>query len=188
MPQPHMVALAMSVVRYPCTRSTGCLRMPQLGTKVTTGPFKRKASLVWICRRLASTQKTSRARPTSSTGSGLFVRRELAIRLGSALRMLFAMVGVSFLALVPAVPHRGSAGFALTPTILGDGVMEAVELGVAHPLAVDQPLGGAAAFALAGAPIGGGGGHPVMAGVAARVVRRSVFVLLRHGGSLPYGS
>src|SRR5713226_5805013 len=96
MPQPHMVALARSVVRCPCTRSTGCLRMPQLGTNVTTGPLSRKASLVWICKRLASTQKTSRASPTSSTGSGLLVRRELATRLGRALRRLLAILEAPF--------------------------------------------------------------------------------------------
>jgi len=71
------------------------------------------------------------------------------------------------LALVPAVPQDSLAGSSLPFAVGDDGVMEAVELGVAHPLPLHQPLGGAAAFALAGAPVGGGGGHPIMAGIAA---------------------
>src|SRR5260370_13330355 len=92
-----MVAFARSVVRCPCTRSTGCRRMPQLGTKVTTGPLRMKASLVWICKRLASTQNTSRARPTSNTGSGLLARLELLTTLESAERTFFAMMGLDLL-------------------------------------------------------------------------------------------
>src|SRR5260370_24352374 len=141
MPQPHMVALARSVVRCPCTRSRGCRRMPQLGTKVTAGPRRMNASLVWICKRLASTQKTSSARPTSSTGSGLFVRLELVTTLESVPRMFFAISGFPFfLALVPAVPHGGLAGSSLTVAIGDDGGMKLVEPGVAHPLALHQPL------------------------------------------------
>ena len=85
--------------------------------------------------------------------------------------MFFAISGFPFfLALVPAVPHGGLAGSSLTFAVCDDGVMKLVEPGVAHPLALHQSLGGAAAFALAGAPVGGGGGHLVMACVSARVI------------------
>ena len=45
--------------------------MPQSGTNVTIGPLRIKASLVWICSGLASTQKAIKARPTMSSGMGL---------------------------------------------------------------------------------------------------------------------
>jgi len=62
--------------------------MLQLGAKVTTAPFKIKASLVWICKRLARSQKTMSARPNTSTGNGLFGRLEFAATFENALRIL----------------------------------------------------------------------------------------------------
>src|SRR5215472_11911405 len=87
-PQPHIVAFAISGVRCPWTRSTGCLKMPQSGLKVTAGPFRMKASEVWICSRLARSQKTMSARPNTSTGNGLFGRLEFAATFENALRTL----------------------------------------------------------------------------------------------------
>src|SRR6266571_4252560 len=91
MPHPHIAALAMSVVRRPCTRSSGCRRMPQLGARVTAGPRRMKASLVWICSVLASIQKSRSAHPTSSTGTGLLARLELVTALERAERTFLAM-------------------------------------------------------------------------------------------------
>src|SRR5260370_1405599 len=54
------------------------------GGDAREGPRRRNASLVWICSTLASTQKRMSARPTSSTGMGLFMRLELAATVESA--------------------------------------------------------------------------------------------------------
>src|SRR5258706_5539005 len=88
MPQPHIVAFAISVVRCPWTRSTGCLRMLQFGTNVTAGPRRMNASLLWICNMLPRAQKTRRARPSSNIGHELFVRLGFAATFESAVRML----------------------------------------------------------------------------------------------------
>src|SRR6266567_1540237 len=92
----------MSVVRCPWTRSTGCLRMLQFGAKVTAGPRRMNASLVWICNILARIQKTMRARPTRSTGNGLFVRLEFVTTFESALRM-FAILDLLWVAHIDRV-------------------------------------------------------------------------------------
>src|SRR5258708_28688109 len=88
MPHPHIAALAISAERGPWTRSMGCLRMLQLGLNVTAAPFKMKASEVWICNKLARSQKITQASPMSRSGIGLFARREFAATFERALRML----------------------------------------------------------------------------------------------------
>src|SRR5437763_9291368 len=65
--------------------------MPQLGARVTAGPLRMKASLVWICSVLASIQKSRSAHPTSSTGTGLLARLELVTALERAERTFLAM-------------------------------------------------------------------------------------------------
>src|SRR5260370_26606060 len=88
MPHPHIVALVSSGVRWTWTRSRGCLRMLQLGAKVTTGPFKMKASEVWRCNRHVMAQKTMSAKPNKSNGNGLVGRLEFVATLENVLRIL----------------------------------------------------------------------------------------------------
>src|SRR2546421_12458487 len=86
MPHPHRVALASTIERWPATRSTGCIKMVQLGTSATAGPFSMKASDVWIWSRVARTQKVRKSTPNRMRGNGLPCFLAVAVGVGDAIR------------------------------------------------------------------------------------------------------
>src|SRR5579859_7336221 len=161
-----MTVFARSGERCPPIRSPGWVRIPQLGTNETTGPCRMKASLVWICSRLASSQNSTKTAPSSRQAKGLLPCREAGAGRGTACARggyLACFIGLVLLLCGNGCPQYGLVRVALSRPIRDNRNMLAIGGGVTSPLTVYQSFGSTAVLALAHAPVGSSRRHPVMA-------------------------